>query len=246
MRSSSPVTSYKIYQSLWQMIDFVYPPRCSGCDKPGELFCPDCVSRVTTVHQPFCSICGRVTEKQGLCKRCQKIQPSYLSARSWAEYVEPLRHALLSLKYKNNLGIARVFTNFLAEIVFSNNWQADIIIPIPLCDSHMKKRGFNQAEQLARPLSMLLGIPMDTRAVKRVKETSSQVDLSREERFKNLEDAFFGNPAKLKSKKVLLVDDIVTTGATLNSCTEAILAAGGSSVFCITVAQTTSKYHRTL
>jgi predicted amidophosphoribosyltransferase len=84
----------------------------------------------------------------------------------------------------------------------------------------------------------LLNIPLETRGIKRVKETASQVKLDRIERFKNLEDAFLGIPAKLKSKKVLLVDDIVTTGATLNSCSKAILAAGGSTVYCITVAQT--------
>ena len=246
MRSSPLNANFKIYQSLWRMIDFVYPPRCAGCDKPGDLFCSECISKVSIIHQPFCSLCGRVTEKNGLCKSCQKVRPSYLSARSWAEYAESLRHALLTLKYRNNLGLSRIFADYLADIVLDNNWQTDIIIPIPLCKSHMKSRGFNQAEQLAHPLSLILGIPLETRAVKRMKETTSQVDLSREERFKNLEDAFFGNPAKLKSKRVLLVDDIVTTGATLNSCTEAILAAGGSSVFCITVAQTTSKYHRTL
>lgn len=246
MRSSTHFSGYKIYQSLWRMIDFVYPPRCAGCDKPGELFCPECVSNVSIVHQPYCSICGRATKRQGLCERCQNLHPLYVSARSWAIYAEPLRHALHTLKYRNNLGLARVFADHLASIVLKNKWQPDIIIPIPLCKSHMKNRGFNQAEQLARPLSLILGIPLESRAVIRIKETSSQVYLVREERFKNLEDAFLGNPAKLKSKKVLLVDDIVTTGATLNSCTKAILAAGGSSVFCITVAQTMSKHHRTL
>jgi predicted amidophosphoribosyltransferase len=91
-----------------------------------------------------------------------------------------------------------------------------------------------------------LTLPLVTDAVFRVKETTSQVDLTRDERFRNLEDAFHGNSAKLKGKKVLLVDDIVTTGATLISCTQALLDSGCKSVFCITVAQTAKKHHQTL
>lgn len=238
MESLVTSQNFKIYQSLWRMIDFVYPPRCAGCDAPGVSFCPDCFSKVSLVRSSYCSICGRFPVQSGICDKCRDSLPFYSSSRSWAVYAEPLRQALHTLKYRNNLGLGQIFAEKLALIIRQNQWQPDIIVPIPLCKSHLKERGYNQAEQLTFPLSLILKIPQETKAVKRIKETASQVKLDRTERFKNLEDAFLGNPAKLKSKKVLLVDDIVTTGATLNSCSKAILAAGGSSVYCITVAQT--------
>ncbi len=122
----------------------------------------------------------------------------------------------------------------------------DMVIPVPLCKSHFKERGYNQSEKIAYPLSLSLSLPMISDAVFRLKETSSQITLSREERFLNLEDAFIGNSAKLKGKKVLLVDDIITTGATLRSCTKALIDSGCKTVFCITVAQTVRRRHQTL
>jgi ComF family protein len=220
------------------MIDFVYPPRCASCDAQGTSFCSKCSDKVSLVKDSFCSICGRIPVKTSICDQCRASLPAYSSARSWAVYAEPLRHALLALKYHSNLSLGNIFAEKLSEIVIQNQWQPEIIIPIPLSKSHLRTRGYNQAQQIAYPLSLLLNIPLETRGIKRVKETASQVKLDRIERFKNLEDAFLGIPAKLKSKKVLLVDDIVTTGATLNSCSKAILAAGGSTVYCITVAQT--------
>lgn len=121
-----------------------------------------------------------------------------------------------------------------------------MVIPVPLCKSHFKERGYNQSEKIAYPLSLSLSLPMISDAVFRLKETSSQITLSREERFLNLEDAFIGNSAKLKGKKVLLVDDIITTGATLRSCTKALIDSGCKTVFCITVAQTVRRRHQTL
>lgn len=134
----------------------------------------------------------------------------------------------------------------LADIVRSQNWELDAIVPVPLCRSHSKERGFNQSELLAYPLALELGIPLLSRAITRVKETSSQVNLDRESRFKNLEGAFKGNPATLKERSILLVDDTVTTCATLVSCSKALLDSGCRSVFCITVAKTLKKYHQTL
>jgi len=99
---------------------------------------------------------------------------------------------------------------------------------------------------IAYPLSLSLSLPLVTDAIYRVKETVTQIDLSREERFINLKDAFLGNSAKLKGKKVLLVDDIVTTGATIRSCAKALLDSGCKTVFCITVAQTSKKSYQTL
>lgn len=228
------------------MIDFVYPPSCAGCGKSGELFCLDCFSQVQIIKHPVCKICGNSFPEAGVCNLCKKDHPPFSALRSWGLYEGSLRKALLSLKYESNIGLARTFASLLAPIFVETNWNVDLIIPVPLCKSHRRNRGYNQSELIAHPLSLALQIPLETNAIKRIKETSSQVDLSRSERFKNLKDAFSGNPAKLKNKNVLLVDDIVTTGATLRSCSSALLDAGCTSVYCLTVAQTLVERHRTL
>jgi ComF family protein len=228
------------------VIDFVYPPECANCGKPGTVFCQECLSEVKLLRLPVCTVCGKPQNKVGTCSDCKTDPPPYNALRSWGLYQGSLREALHSLKYRSNLGFCRFLASQLEGIVRNNQWDLDLIIPVPLCKTHNKERGYNQSEMLAYPLSLSLTLPLVTDAVFRVKETTSQVDLTRDERFRNLEDAFHGNSAKLKGKKVLLVDDIVTTGATLISCTQALLDSGCKSVFCITVAQTAKKHHQTL
>jgi ComF family protein len=227
-----------IYRCLWRTIDFVYPPKCAVCGRSGISLCADCYSKIAEISKPFCKICGRRILSSGICEDCTNDPPPFQSARSWAFYVDPLRAALLTLKYKNNIGLAQILSYQMITIIRQNKWDFDCIVPVPLCRSHMKERGYNQSEMLAYPISFSLGIPLIRDAVFRIKETRSQVHLDREERFKNVEDAFFAKVDKLNGKRVLLVDDIFTTGATLRSCSKAIQNAGSKTIFCITVAQT--------
>jgi ComF family protein len=178
--------------------------------------------------------------KSGICEECRDNPPPFLSAKAWALYLDPLRKAIHSFKYNDNTGLARFFSSQLIKLISNSTWQFDLIVPIPLSRAHLKTRGYNQSEKLAIPLSNYFQIPLVNDAISRIKETQSQFNLDRTERFKNVEGAFWGNPATLKNKKVLLVDDIFTTGATMRSCSKAILEAGGEAVFCITVAQTNS------
>jgi competence protein ComFC len=108
-----------------------------------------------------------------------------------------------------------------------------LVSPVPLSRLHIKSRGYNQAVLISRPLSHALGIAHDTRTLQRIREISTQTKLSAEQRFINVEGAFSGNPAKLNDKSVLLVDDVITTGATMINCTKALLTSGASKVFCV-------------
>jgi len=228
------------------VIDFIYPPLCAGCGKQGFSICQDCLSEIQLVISPYCDVCGRPQKQKGVCEVCRTDPPPFSALRSWGFYQGPLREALLSLKYHNNLGLGQFLASHLQTIVLGNQWDLDIVIPVPLCKTHYKERSYNQSEMIAYPLSLSLSLPLVTDAIYRVKETVTQIDLSREERFINLKDAFLGNSAKLKGKKVLLVDDIVTTGATIRSCAKALLDSGCKTVFCITVAQTSKKSYQTL
>jgi competence protein ComFC len=240
------INRYKIYQTFWRMLDFIYPPVCAGCGKPGVAFCENCLRKTVPIKDPVCKICGKSILQPGICSSCKSNPPPYTALRSWAEFDDPLREALHSLKYKSNLGVVEIFVDKLTTMVAQNDWNFDIIVPVPTSKMHERERGYNQAKMIALPLSWKLHIPLADNVVTRIKATESQIHLSNEERFKNLEGAFSANSAKLKTKKVLLVDDIVTTGATMISCSKTLLEAGCSSIYCVTVAQTIKKYHKTL
>jgi ComF family protein len=234
--------SLQIYRYLWQTVDFVYPPSCSGCDKPGNIWCTDCQDKVKTINGKICPICGTPETNQEICPDCQKLLPSYTALRSWAEFEGPVREALHKLKYKNDLAVGYVFSLPLIQLIETAQWDFDLVIPMPISKSHQKSRGYNQAAMIAKPIALAFRKPISNKAVSRIKETKSQIDLSREERFKNLQSAFLGNSATLIGKKVLLVDDITTTGATMLSCSQALKEAGCEKVYCITVARTIKQY----
>jgi ComF family protein len=230
------IAPYKIYRLFWQTVDFIYPPDCASCGKPGALLCEDCKEKIQRIFDPLCPICGYPSTATGICQNCRNDPPPYTALRSWAEFEGPLRKALHRLKYENDLGLGVEFSLPLLRIIEKEKWNFDYIIPIPVSKEHRKVRGYNQAAIIAKPLA--IDIPLFEKAIMRVKETESQVKLSREERFKNLHSAFLGNSAKLINKKVLLVDDVATTGATMISCSKTLREFGCTQVFCITVART--------
>jgi ComF family protein len=236
--SRSQITQNQIYRLFWKTVDFIYPPECASCGKPGALLCKDCKEKIQPLFDPICPICGYPVATPGVCQNCRDNPPPYTALRSWAEFEGSLRKALHKLKYESDLGLGLEFSYPLLQIIAKEKWAIDYIIPIPISKKHRKTRGYNQATIIARPLALALGIPLFEKSVSRVKETESQVNLSREERFKNLHSAFLGNSAKLLNKKVLLVDDVATTGATMISCSQTLREFGCAQVFCITVART--------
>ncbi len=157
--------------------------------------------------------------------------------RSWVEYSGAARDSIHSLKYKNNIALGHLYSKKLSEIVKKTSWKFDLVIPVPLSKKHFRERGFNQSSLIARPLAHLLDKSYEGSTLFRIRETKSQVNLSAEERHANVKDAFWGNPAKLNSRTVLLVDDVITTGATMENCVHALLASGAKKVYCISVAR---------
>jgi ComF family protein len=234
---------FAFYHFAWQAADLLYPPVCACCGKAGARFCETCASQVMPIASPICETCGAPVRPGESCMECAEHPPKFDKLRSWAAFSGPLREALHSLKYKSNLGLGEFFAEPLVRILKTEAWDFDAIIPIPLSKNHLRQRGYNQAQIIAKPISLLMGKILLENAVVRIKETTSQVALSPQERYSNLRDAFLVNPAKLKARRVLVVDDVATTGATLNSCSEALKAAGIDKVYCITVAKALRKDH---
>ncbi|MCX8023574.1 MAG: ComF family protein [Thermanaerothrix sp.] len=157
--------------------------------------------------------------------------------RSWAIYQGPLRKAVHGLKYHRNLALGDYFAPALIEVFLAQKWDIDLIIPVPLSPNRRRQRGYNQAEILATPLALAIQKPLASRALIKRRETPSQVGQSASERQENIRDAFIAYPRSVSSHRILLIDDVITTGATMSACAEALLKAGASAVFGLTLAR---------
>jgi ComF family protein len=227
----------------------VYPEACQFCDAArataAEGFvCADCRAQVRFVEPPFCDRCGLPFEGALTttfeCTNCRETELSFQSARSAVVARDKVLEAIHRYKYQRALW----FEPFLAELLISRaqpelagqKW--DAIVPIPLHTTKQREREFNQAERLADRLSAATGIPLDTRSLRRVLPTRTQTMLSRPERVANVRNAFAMMPrTSLKGERIILVDDVFTTGATTNACAEVLLAAGAGEVCVWTLAR---------
>jgi ComF family protein len=142
---------------------------------------------------------------------------------------------VLHLKYRPNPRLATVMAGWLAEVYWREAWQATLVVPVPLGRKRLLQRGYNQAELVASELAMVLGLPAEPEGLRRVRETRSQVGLNTLSRVRNVEGAFEAHSAAIAGHTVLLVDDLYTTGATLSSCTQALISVGAAGVYALTV-----------
>ena len=186
---------------------------------------------------PYCDICGRTLAEVGICSDCQKNPPRITALRSWAVFEGPLRNVIHQLKYKRNIVLGQVFTDSLIGVIETSAWKIDLIIPVPLGVARQKERGYNQASLLALPLALQRKTQYLPNALKRIRETQTQVALNREQRRQNVAGAFHASPGLVFDKNVLVVDDVTTSGATLNACADALFAAGGKKVYGLTLAR---------
>lgn len=224
-------------------MDWIFPPSCAGCGATGFRFCPSCSTQVMRINQDqVCRFCGipLSTPFENACSQCQNTPLVLHGVRSWAFYQEPLRKAIQSLKYQRNLALGDYFAPDLLRVLLPQHWSIDLVIPVPLSPARQRQRGYNQASVLARPLALALQKPLVSRGLKKCRETPSQVGRSASERWENVQGAFEADPQYVIGRSVLLIDDVFTTGATLNACAEALLAAGASATYGLTLARAIS------
>lgn len=222
------------------VLNLVYPPRCAACRKAGSSFCPDCREKLTYLTPPLCPVCG-YPQPAGpkTCHQCRhNPQPDLDAIRSAAFFDDsPLRKAIHRLKYQNEKSLAAPLATLLAECYHANNLHTEVIVPVPLHQARYKERGYNQSTLLARALSQILQQPVDDKTLIRHRVTQSQMTLKAQERQVNVKDAFSCRSANLANKTVLLIDDVCTTGATLNACAQALKTTGVSQVYGLTLAR---------
>ena len=233
--------NYNAYRTIWSSLDLLFPPNCGGCGKIGTRWCPSCQNSVKTLNGIVCEVCGLPQEKSGTCQVCLASRPRFVSLRAWGVFEGPLQSALHKLKYRRDFSMGDALATGMMEFVQNLNWRVDLIVPIPLGKQRIRERGYNQVAMIAKPLALGLGLQYSEKALLRRKETRSQVGLTREERHKNVHDAFQADPG-VKGKSVLVMDDVSTTGSTLSSSADALYAAGAGNVYALTVARALS-YH---
>ena len=238
---------------LEEILSSVFPRVCPLCKKrigsDGTGFCPVCLAGFRIIRPPFCRSCGEplpnVSERNDLlCARClmkrHKPRAPVFPVRSVAIYEGNLRRSILSSKYGEHTVMAVSLGRFLSY-QFTRLFPAcafDRIVPVPLHPKGLRERGFNQCISMAKPLSKQLNIPMELHSVKRIRYTPSQSASGPKDRRRNLQGAFrVCSPSGFRGQSVLMVDDVYTSGATLENLACSLLASGARSVTGLTLAR---------
>ncbi len=231
--------AYWAYQLLWDAEDWLFPPHCGGCDLPGVRWCKQCSQNTLEIDQPICPICGDISivVPGEPCSKCQTSRPIYTALRSYTIYSGHIREAIHKLKYQHDIGLGEALSRPMIASLQKLNWSLDIITSVPLGLVRLEERGYNQATLLARPIALCMKVLFSSRALIRTRETRSQVGLTVSERQANMADAFRANSKIVKGKSVLVVDDVATSGATLNACAKALLDEGAARVYGFSLAR---------
>ena len=162
--------------------------------------------------------------------------------RSWAVFDSPIQNGLHTMKYRRNMGLGEALAGQMVDFVRSLQWEVDMMVPIPLGKKRLQERGYNQVALVSEPLAYHVGLAYTPQALWKRKDTRSQVGLKHSQRRENVQNAYQADPQAVKGKSILIMDDVATTGATISSSTEALLAAGARDVFAITIARALSHH----
>ena len=225
------------------IIDFIFPPFCLVCKAPlfknERTICDACYLRIRSVGSPYCQVCGRPLRGAGLCRACEKHGKAYVRRRAVGVYESVLAEAIKSLKYRSRLSVARRLGKMMSRLALADPdlSSVDAIIPVPLHRVRQRERGYNQALLLSEEISREMNLPVLSRSLVRTRFTKPQARLSRKKRRGNVAGAFMVvDPESVRDKRILVVDDVTTTGATLEECASALLDAGAAGVYCLTAA----------
>ncbi len=228
--------------------DTLFPARCPSCALPvgthGTL-CVECWGAIHFIADPVCVTCGLPFEHpmgfEAMCGHCMQQTPAFAQARSVFRYDENSRNQVLALKYHDKTQLAPVFGSWLAHAGKSYADKVQYILPVPMHYWRLVSRRYNQASLLAHALGPRVKLPVLSDVLKRTRATVAQSGLSRRQREDNVDGAFCvveKERHRLKGTSVLLVDDVMTTGATLNACARTLHDAGVCDVYVLTLART--------
>jgi len=229
-----------------KVLDIIFPKFCVICKRQGYLVCPDCLSLIEIMEYRYCPFCQRrVMSKEGKCKlhRYLKLDGLYFAA-SYNNIV--VKTLIKKFKYQpfikelskplSQLIIAHLHS--IDNKIFLEDKENSLLLPVPIHKSKKRWRGFNQAEEIAKNLSICLGLPLKANNLQKIKKTKPQAYLKKSERIKNINGVFkIKNPPQIQGKRIFLVDDVFTTGSTMEECARVLKAAGAKKVWGIAIAR---------
>ena len=227
-------------------LDFLFPRFCVGCGKEGDFICNSCQASLTRIEANVCPLCGKPQTNsspsrglnQMLCSNCVTWKADIDAIRSPFRFEGVIRKAVHEFKYRNLRAIANQLAQFLGDYLIANPIPYDVIVPVPLHRKRLKERGYNQSGLLANELSKLVGLPVNDSCLIRNRYNVPQAKTRNvEERKQNVIGIFSCQNEDLLEKWVLLIDDVTTSGATLNACASALKMAGALSVWGLTLAR---------
>ena len=222
------------------LLNLLLPPRCVHCKASGSWLCSNCISQVAFINTKVCHRCGTpIVTENSPCNQCTVNPLHFIEGIRSASFFDnnPIRSAIHHLKYENHKAVAEPLALILANTFRQYNLTVDEIVPIPLHPSRQKERGYNQSELLAHHLGQILSLPVNTTTLKRIRKTESQMTLGALARKSNVKNAFDCHNNQLTHKHLLLIDDVCTTGSTLDACAEALKDYGSTSVWGLTLAK---------
>lgn len=237
-----------------RLIDLIYPPRCHACgrflvrgpadDRQSRYICPSCMADFRTLTPPHCDVCARPFHSRSggnhRCESCLRKRPLFHTIGAPYLYEGSLKTVIHLFKYEGRSGLAAFLGPILAS--FARDWdtgeKVGLVMPVPLHPRRLRERGFNQSKLLAGHVAGELDTPLDVYSLRRIRHTPPQTGLGRAERRKNVRGAFhLRTPEIVRGKAVILVDDVATTGNTLNECTKVLLKSGARQVSCLVLAR---------
>ncbi len=242
-----PAAGSDIRRTLSALLDLVFPPVCVTCggsiSTDRRHLCDECAGRIVRIGHPLCTICGKPFLTSGdtdhLCGACIHRRPPFSMARSFGVYGGVLLEAVHLFKYHHRTSLRSVLT----ELIAGHDWgdfdpkRYDLMVPVPLYRKRLYERGFNQAMLLCRGIGKVWGIEINETSLARTRHTVPQIRLTPAQREKNVRGAFAVAGNGFKGKRVLLVDDVYTTGATASECSRILMDAGAEEVGVLTIAR---------
>ena len=228
-------------QALPYLLDLIFPPQCGGCKRSGSVLCSSCATQFKLIDPPFCQHCHSLLAPTGNCQRCHFHKLRLSGLRVAYMYQDPLRTCIHNFKYNGNIRLASPLGLLLAKAYRASNIQADMIIPVPLYTDRLRQRGYNQAHLLAKVCAQATGVSLNTSVLERIRDTREQMRLQAYERYSNVAEAFCCSSSiatkSLVERRIVVIDDVCTTGATLEACAAPLFAAGASEVWGLVLAR---------
>jgi len=235
MMACQPVNTIQVDRCWWRTaLDFILPPRCVLCGEPSGpiCICMPCRNDLPW-HGPHCLRCGLPlgSSRDKICGACIQNAPPYMRTVCPLQYEFPANRLVQAFKFKRQLAAGRVLSHLICEYVSDLQLaRPDMLIPVPLHNRRLIKRGFNQAYELASYAGRALDIPLLASALRRRRHTRAQSGLSRKQRRKNLQGAFYWHGKHKPGHHVALIDDVMTTGTTVMECARVLKKAGAKRV----------------